>query len=80
MDQSLVVIVRRSDLQATNLGEALERDIPKVGDIQESGEEGVDDRGLENIAQRDPIEEAEESLERCFDETRLVGAAEDFGA
>lgn len=80
MDQSLIVIVRRSDLQATNLGETLERDIPEIGNVQESGEKSVDDRGLEDIAQRDPIEEAKKSLECCFDQTRLVGGIEDLGA
>lgn len=50
MHQSLVVVVRSSDLQATNLGKALERDISKVGNVQEASEKGVDDRGLEDVA------------------------------
>lgn len=79
MDQSLIVIVRRSDLQATNLGQALERDIAKVGNVQESGEQRVYDGGLKDVAKRDPVEKAEESLERCFDQGGLVGGIEDFG-
>ena len=45
-----------------------------------AGDEVVDDVGLEDVAERDPVEEAEERLERRLDQTRLLGLAEDLGA
>lgn len=78
--QSLIVIVRGPNLQATNLCEALEGDIPEVGDVQETGQERVDDGGLENVAQRDPVQEAKERFESRFHQSRLVGGVEYLGA
>lgn len=80
MHQSLIVIVRGANLQATNFREALEGDIPEVGDVQESGQKRVDDGSLENVTQRDPVQEAQERFESRFYQSWLVGGVEDFGA
>lgn len=78
--QPLVIVVRSANLQSTNLRQTLEGDVPEVGNIQESSQEGINDGRLENVPQRNPIQEAKQSLEGRLDETRLVGGVEDFGA
>jgi hypothetical protein len=45
-----------------------------------ASDEVVDDVRLEDVAERDPVEEAEERFERRLDQARLLRLAEHFGA
>jgi hypothetical protein len=76
----LVIVIRSANLQTTNLREALEGDVSEVGNIQESGQESINDGCFEDITQWDPIQEAEQGLEGRLDEAGLVGGVENFGA
>lgn len=80
MHQPLVIVVWSTNLQATNLREALKSDIPEVRNIQEASQEGINNGSLEDVAQGNPVQEAQQGLEGRLDETGLVGGIEDFGA
>lgn len=45
-----------------------------------ASDEMVDDGSLEDVAERDPVEEAKHGLERRLDQTRLVGLLENLDA
>lgn len=80
MHQPLVIVVRCADLQPSNLRQTLQRDIAEFGHIQESGEEGVDDRCFEYVPERDPVQEAKKGFQRSLDQTRLIRGIEDLRA
>jgi len=66
-------------LQTTDLGQTLEGHVSEVGDIQEAGQKSVDDGCLEDIAQRDPVQEAKKGLKGSLDEAGLVCGVENLG-
>lgn len=78
--QPFVVVVRSANLQATNLSQTLQSHISELGLSQESGEESVDDRGFENVSQRDPVQKSKKSFEGRFHQTRLVCSVKNLGA
>lgn len=61
-----------------DLGQTLEGDVLELADFEEAAVEGVDDVGHEDEAEGDPVEEAEEGLERGADEGGLIGHLQDF--
>lgn len=67
-------------METTDFSQALEGDVPETRNGKESGDKSADDRGLKDVAQRNPIEEAQKSFERGFDEGRGVSGIENFGA
>lgn len=78
--QSFVIVVGSANLQATNLSQTLQRHISELGLSEESGEESVDNRGFENVAQRDPVQKSKESFKGRFHQTGLVCSVENLGA
>ena len=77
--QLLVIVVGGTDLQATNLRQTLEGDVSELGDIQETGQKSVDNGCLEDVAQRDPVQEAKKGLKGSLDKTGLVCGVENLG-
>ena len=73
-------VVLGTDIQVDDLREALERDVTKIGYLEEARDEAVDDVRFKNKAQGDPVEEAEHGLEGRLDQRWLVGLFEHFGA
>ena len=59
-------------LETTNLGQALQCDISELWHFQEPCSERINDGGLKDISERDPVEETEKSLKRSLDQS-LVG-------
>lgn len=81
LDQLLVVragLARPAGLQTTNLCQALECHVPELGYLQEARAQRLDKRRLEDVAQRDPVAEAEKRLEGGLDQTRLCGGVQDL--
>ena len=83
LDQLLVVVgdlagARR--LQAADLGQALEGDVPELRDREEATPQRVDQRRLEDVAEGDPVAETQQRLQRRVDEAGLGGRVEDLGA
>lgn len=73
MYQPFIIVVGTSNLQAANLGKTFEGHIAKFRDFQEPCQKGVDDGCLEDVAQRNPVQETQERFEGSFDQTWLVG-------
>jgi hypothetical protein len=71
-------------VQAGDLGQALQGDVAEIRDFEEAASQGLDEartaRGrLENVAQRDPVEEAQQGFEGGFDERGFGGRPQHFG-
>lgn len=48
--------------------------------LTHAGQEKIDYPGLKDIAQWNPVEETQESLQRCFDEGGFIGLFKNFRA
>ncbi len=80
LDELLIVHGGRVDVKATNLGQAFQGDVSKLGHRKEAVAEGVDDVRLEDVAQRDPVQKAQQRLQGRLDEARLIGRRQDLRA
>lgn len=82
LDEGLAIVGllarRTSYLQTTNLGQALEGNVAELGNLQKTRPKRFDKGSLEDIAERDPVAEAQQSLEGGLDKTGLVGRVEDL--
>ena len=81
LDQLLVVrgdLAGACCLQTANLGQALQRDVPELWYLEEPRPERVDQGGLEDVSQGNPVAEAQERLQGGLDKARLGGAVEDL--
>jgi hypothetical protein len=63
-------------LQATDLCQALKCNVPEFGYRQKAGTQGLDKRGLEDVPKRDPVAEAQQSLQSRINEARLIRRVE----
>mmetsp|Transcript_4868 Transcript_4868/g.10580 ORF Transcript_4868/g.10580 Transcript_4868/m.10580 type:complete len:233 (+) Transcript_4868:2178-2876(+) len=64
-------LVDGPNVERANLGQARKHVVPKSRQRQEVVHESLDERRLENVAERDPVEKLEQRLERA-DEQRLL--------
>lgn len=78
VDLLLIVCAVALGLQSSNLSQALQCNVAEFWCLQEACAKGIDNGGLENIAQWNPTEEAEKSLQGSVDQTWLGGGGEDL--
>lgn len=62
-------MLRRTDLQATNLRETFERHIAKLGNTKKAFQQSIYNVRLEYVPERDPIEESQKCFQGCLDQT-----------
>ncbi len=70
-DVAREALVDRADVERADLGEAREHVVAEGGLRQELVDERLDEARLEDVPERDPIEELEERLEGADEEGRL---------
>jgi hypothetical protein len=81
LDQLLIVCIdlaRAACLQTANLCQALQCDIPELWHLEESRPERLDQGGLEDVSQWNPVAEAQERLQGGLDKARLGRAIENL--
>ena len=67
-----------SDLEAGDLGQTFHGDVAEIGHLQEARMEGLDDVGLKDVAEWNPVQESEQSLEGGLEEAGLTGGCQDL--
>lgn len=83
LDKLLVVVAhlaRARRLQAANLGQALQGNVAELGNFEEACAEGVNKRGLEDVAEGDPVAETQQGFEGGLDKASLGGRVENLRA
>lgn len=80
LDKLFVVVVAAwpSCLQTSNLRQALECHISEFGHLQEASSQQRNEVRLEDVAERDPVAEPEQRLQRRLDQTRLGGCVQNL--
>ena len=79
-NQFLVVGILRADLETADFSQTLQCHIASFWCVEKPGQKGVDDWCFENVAEWNPVEKAEQCLQCCFDQGRLICAIQDLGA
>lgn len=81
LHELLVIVVRlarAAGLQTSDLGQALEGHIPELRNLEKTSSQGIDQRCLENVSQRDPVTKPQQRLQGSLDKAREGRRVEDF--